>query len=70
MVRSMKAMAPHASTLAWRIPGMAEPDGLPFMGLQRVGHDWSDLTAAASASHVKYWGKREWKYEKLKEEIF
>ena len=41
-------------------------------GSHRVGHNWSDLEAAtaAAASHVKYWGKREWKYEKLKEEIF
>ena len=40
-------MAPHSSTLAWRIPGKAEPGGLPSMGSHRVGHDWSDLAAAA-----------------------
>ena len=34
-----KEMAIHSSVLAWRIPGMAEPDGLPSMGLHRVGHD-------------------------------
>ena len=34
-----KAMAPHSSTLAWRIPGTAEPGGLPSMGSHRVGHD-------------------------------
>ena len=33
----------HSSVLAWRIPGMGEPGGLPSMGLHRVGHDWSDL---------------------------
>ena len=33
---------------AWRIPGMGEPGGLPSMGSQRVGHDWSDLAAAAA----------------------
>ena len=38
-----KEMATHSSILAWRIPGMAEPGGLPSMGLHRVGHDWSDL---------------------------
>ena len=38
-----KEMATHSSVLAWRIPGMGEPDGLPSMGLHRVGHDWSDL---------------------------
>ena len=32
--------------LAWRIPGMGEPAGLPSMGSHRVGHDWSDLAAA------------------------
>ena len=39
-------MATHSSVLAWRIPGMGEPGGLPSMELHRVGHDWSDLTAA------------------------
>ena len=34
-----KEMATHSSVLAWRIPGTAEPGGLPSMGLHRVGHD-------------------------------
>ena len=34
-----KEMATHSSVLAWRIPGMGELDGLPSMGLHRVGHD-------------------------------
>ena len=34
-----KAMAPHSSTLAWKIPWMEEPDRLQSMGLLRVGHD-------------------------------
>ena len=34
-----KAMATHSSTLAWRIPGMGEPGGLPSMVSHRVGHD-------------------------------
>ena len=34
-----KAMATHSSTLAWRIPGMAEAGGLPSMGSHRVEHD-------------------------------
>ena len=42
-----KEMATHSGILAWRIPGMAEPGGLPSMGSHRVGHDWSDLEAAA-----------------------
>ena len=44
-----KAMAPYSSVLAWRIPGMGEPDGLLSIGLHIVGHDWSDLAAAAAA---------------------
>ena len=35
-----KAMAPHSSTLAWKIPWMEEPGRLQSMGLQRVKHDW------------------------------
>jgi len=34
-----KEMATHSSVLAWRIPGMGEPDGLQSTGLHRVGHD-------------------------------
>ena len=34
-----KEMAIHSSVLAWRIPGTGDPDGLPSMGLHRVGHD-------------------------------
>ena len=43
-------MATHSSVLAWKIPGMGEPGGLPSMGLHRVGHDGSDLAIAI----VKY----------------
>ena len=42
-----KEMATHSSILAWRIPGIEEPGGLPSVGLHRVGHDWCDLAAAA-----------------------
>ena len=42
-----KKMATHSSVLAWRIPGTMEPHGLPSMGSHRVGHDWSNLAAAA-----------------------
>ena len=42
-----KGMATHSSILAWRIPGMGEPGGLPSMGSQTVGHDWSDLAAVS-----------------------
>ena len=43
-----KEMATHSSILAWRIPGMGEPGGLLSMGSHRVGHDWSNLAAAAA----------------------
>ena len=46
-------------SLAWRIPGTGEPGGLPSMGSHRVGHDWSDL-AAAAARRV-YLSLRKWK---------
>ena len=48
-----KEMATHSSVLAWRIPGTGEPGGLPSMGSHRVGHDLSDL-AAAAAAHIFY----------------
>ena len=41
-----KEMAIYSSVLAWKIPGMGEPGGLPSMESHRVGHDWSDLAAA------------------------
>ena len=47
-----KEMTTHSSVLAWRVPGAAEPGGLPSMGSHRVGHDWSDLAAAAAAATV------------------
>ena len=43
-------MATHSSVLPWRIPGTGEPGGLPSVGPHRVGHDWSDLAAAAAHS--------------------
>ena len=44
-------MANHSSVLAWRIPGTGVPGGLLSMGSHRVGHDQSDL-AAAAAEHT------------------
>ena len=40
-IYSEKAMAPHSSTLAWKIPWMEEPGRVQSMGLLRVGHDWA-----------------------------
>ena len=49
-------MATHSSVLAWRIPEVGEPGGLPSMGSHRVGHNWSDLATAAAASiHLIGW---------------
>ena len=48
--RLEKEMATHSSVLARRIPGTGKPGGLPSTGLHRVGHDWSDLAAAAAAT--------------------
>ena len=43
-----KEMATHSSVLAWRIPGIGEPGRLPSMESHIVGHNWSDLAAAAA----------------------
>ena len=48
-------MATCSSVSAWSIPGTVEPDGLSSMGSHRVGHDWSDLAAAAAAA--AFWKK-------------
>ena len=45
-----KAMEPHSSTLARKIPWMKEPGRLQSTGSLRVGHDWSNLAVAAAAS--------------------
>ena len=50
-----KETATHSSVLAWRIPGMGEPGGLPSMGSHRVGHNWSDLAAAAVVAKPALW---------------
>ena len=54
---SEKEMATRSSVLAWRIPGMVELDGLPSMGSHRIGHNCSNLVAAAAVlnrvSHVR-----------------
>ena len=51
-----KAMAPHSSTLAWKIPWMEEPDGLQSMGSLRVGHDW---VTSISLFTFMHW-RRKW----------
>ena len=49
-----KEMATHSSVLVWRIPGAGEPGGLLSMEPHRVGHDWSNLAAAAAGLPVHH----------------
>ena len=53
-----KAMAPHSSTLAWKIPWVEEPGGLQSMGSRRVrvGHDWATSLSLFTFLH---W-RRKW----------
>ena len=57
-----KEMATHSSVLAWRIPGMGEPGGLPSMGSHQVRHDWSDLAAAAAVKQCSKFSKLGFNY--------
>ena len=52
----VKAMAPHSSTLAWKIPWMEEPGGLQSMESLRVGHDWATSLSLFTFMH---W-RRKW----------
>ena len=54
--RAEKAMAPHSSTLAWKIPWTEKSGGLQSMGSQRVGHDW---TTSLSLFTFTHW-RRKW----------
>ena len=56
MFDSEKAMAPHSSTLAWKIPWMEEPGRPKSMGSLRVGHDWA---TSLSLFTFKHW-RRKW----------
>ena len=51
-----KAMAPHSSTLAWKIPWTEEPGGLQSMGSLGVGHDW---VTSLSLFTFMHW-RRKW----------
>ena len=51
-----KAMAPHSSPLAWKIPWAEEPGGLQSMGSLRVGHDWATSLSLFTFMH---W-RRKW----------
>ena len=51
-----KAMAPHSSTLAWKIPWTEEPGGLQSMGSPRVRHNWATSLSLFTFMH---W-RRQW----------
>ena len=51
-----RAMAPHSSTLGWKIPWTEEPGGLQSIGLRRVGHNWA---TSLSLFTFMYW-RRKW----------
>ena len=55
-ITTEKAMAPHSSTLAWRIPWTEEPGRLQSMGSLGVGHDWATLLSLFTFMH---W-RRKW----------
>ena len=55
-MRLSTSMAPHSSTLAWKIPWMEEPGGLQTMGLLRDGHDWATSLSLFTFLH---W-RRKW----------
>ena len=56
MLKREKAMAPHCSTLAWKIPWMEEPGRLQSMGSRRVRHDWATSLSLFTFMH---W-RRKW----------
>ena len=55
-VLAERAMAPHSSTLAWRVPWTEEPGGLQSMGSLRVRHDWATSPSLFTFMH---W-RRKW----------
>ena len=55
VAKSEKAMAPHSSTLAWKIPWTEEPRRLQSMGSLRVGHDWATSLSLFTFMH---WRKK------------
>ena len=56
MISAEKAMAPHSSTLAWKIPWTEEPGRLQSMGSLGVGHDWATSLSLFTFMH---W-RRKW----------
>ena len=64
-----KEIATHSSVLAWRIPGMGEPGGLPSLGSHRVGHDWRDLAVGSTQTNqLQLFMDMSWERELLQPE--
>ena len=53
-----KEMATHSTILAWRIPGMGEPGGLPSVGLHRVRYNWSYIAEEEEEERKKGYEKK------------
>ena len=66
-----KEVATHSSVLAWRIPGMGKPGGLPSMRSHRVGHNWSDLasTSDVEKAMAPYSSTLAWKIPRTEEPV-
>ena len=58
-----KEMSTHYSIFTWKITGTEEPGGLPSIGSHRVGHDCSDLAAAAAAFKIKFPGSSQFLWQ-------
>ena len=61
VIYSEKAMAPHSSALAWKIPWTEEPGRLQSMGSLRVGHDWAtSLSLSCTGEGYWYFSRQPW----------
>ena len=58
----------HSSILAWRITWTEEPGGIQCTGLQRVGHDWSDMAHMCIVRHILFQAKH-WAHSLLAAEL-
>ena len=62
-------MAPHSSTLAWKIPWMEEPGELQSMGSQRVGHDLVTKQQEHSSNMIGTSGKHQLQGNLIEEKL-
>ena len=59
-------MAPHSSTLAWKIPWMEEPGGLQSMGSQRVWHNWATSLLYFTCVYIYLWSAVSWGFSVIR----